>query len=365
MNERQLLDYIAAIPDADRDAMNCAAARQAQLAKPPGSLGKLEEYAIAMAGVTGQVCPAIKHCGVAVFAADNGVVSEGVSVTPQSVTWQQCVNMARHKTGMSALAQHFGDSVTVYDVGVLRPLPPPAVDCRIRPGSGNIVRERAMTRRETLDAIAVGMEAAKRAKAEGLQALGVGEMGIGNTTTSAAVLSALTGLSVEQVAGRGGGLTDAGFARKKDVIVRALARHKPKADDVLDVLSKVGGLDIAAMCGAFLGCAGEGLCAVADGFISVVAALCAVRLCPRSGHGLFLSHASYEIGYAAASRELGKSPCLALDMRLGEGSGCVLMFRVLQAACAAMSDMATFSEAAIDDGYLNAIRDADAFTVRQ
>ncbi|MBQ7485682.1 MAG: nicotinate-nucleotide--dimethylbenzimidazole phosphoribosyltransferase [Oscillospiraceae bacterium] len=356
MNERELRDYIAVLSPPDRRVMDDARARQARLAKPPGSLGALEDYAVAVAGITGQVCPTLSQCGVAVFAADNGVVAEGVSVTPVSVTWRQCVNMARHKTGMSALAHRFGDSVTVYDVGVERPLPPPAVDVRIRAGTGNIAVEPAMTRSQAVDAIAAGIRAARRAKEEGLQALGIGEMGIGNTTTAAAVLSALTGLPPEAVTGRGGGLTDAGLARKKQVIAGALARHQVKPDDVLDVLHKVGGLDIAAMCGAFLGCCEQRLCAVADGFISVVAALCAARLCPVVSDYLFLSHVSREIGYRAAAQALGKEPCLALGMRLGEGSGCVLMFRVLEAACAAMSDMATFEEAAIDDGYLAPIR---------
>ena len=363
MTERELLEYIAAVPGADRAAMDAAARRQAQLAKPPGSLGRLEEYAVRLAGLTGQTCPKADVCRVAVFAADNGVVAEGVSVTPQSVTLTQSVQMTRYQTGMSAMARRFGDSVAVYDVGINGSAPPPVHPCKVRPGTGNIAVEAAMTRQQAVDAVAVGIAAARQAKADGVQALGVGEMGIGNTTTSAAVLAALTGLPVSAVAGRGGGLTDEGFARKKSVIERALALHRVDGGDVLDVLSKVGGLDLAAMCGAFLGCAREGLAAVADGYISVVAALCAARLCPAAKSAMFLSHASFEVGYAAAARELGLRPCLELDMRLGEGSGCVLMFRVLQAACAAMADMATFSEAAIDDGYLSPIRQGDAFTV--
>ena len=220
-----------------------------------------------------------------------------------------------------------------------------------------------MTEQQTLDALAVGLDLARQAKAEGIDAVGVGEMGIGNTTTSAAVLAALTGASVEEVTGRGGGLTDRGFATKKHVLRQALALHRPDAGDPIGVLAAVGGLDLAAMTGLFLGCAHEGLAAAVDGYISIVAALCAVRLCPRVRDVLFLSHASYEIGYRLAARELGLEPCLLLGMRLGEGSGCPLLFRVMQGACAVLNHMATFPEAAIEDGYLAPIREGDAFTV--
>ena len=360
MLEQQLMEYIAAVPDLDRAAMAQAARRQAELAKPPGSLGKLEEYAVRLAGLTGQVCPTADVCRVAVFAADNGVVAEGVSITPPGVTLRQSAQMTRRKTGMSAMADFFGDSVVVYDVGIAGRTPPAVVDCKLRHGTGNIAVEPAVTRREAIEAVGVGLEAARQAKRDGVQALGIGEMGIGNTTTSAAVLAALTGRAAFEVTGRGAGLTDAAFAKKKEVVARALARHKPEKTDVLDVLCKVGGLDIAAMCGAYIGCAGERIAAVADGYISAVAALCAVRLCPRVQGALFLSHASCEPGYAVAAQELGQEPCLALNMRLGEGSGCVLLFRVLQAACAAMSGMATFAQAAIDEGYLAPLRGADA-----
>ena len=364
MTEQELQAYIAAIRPADEAAMTAARRRQAELAKPPGSLGKLEDMAVRMAGVTGQVCPEVKKCRVAVFAADNGVVAGGVSCAPQSVTVQQAVNMTRRKTGMSALAQTFGDDVTVYDVGIAVDVPCPAVvNRKVRYGTANMAAEPAMTRAEALQALAVGMEAAAQAKADGISVLGIGEMGIGNTTTSAAVLAALTGASVEEVTGRGGGLTDRGFETKKRVLRQALALHHPDPGDPVAVLAAVGGLDLAAMTGLFLGCAHEGLAAAVDGYISIVAALCAVRLCPRVRDALFLSHASYEIGYRLAARELGLEPCLLLGMRLGEGSGCPLLFRVMQGACAVLNHMATFPEAAIEDGYLTPIRQGDAFTV--
>ena len=364
MTESELKNYIQAIRPADRDAMAAARQRQAQLAKPPGSLGALEDISVRLSGITGRLCPEMNKCRVAVFAADNGVVDEGVSCAPRSVTLQQAVNMIRRKTGMSAMAASFGDDVAVVDVGIAALVPPVGIlDRKVRPGTGNIAVEDAMTRQEVLAALAAGMEQSAIAKADGITALGIGEMGIGNTSTSAAVLSTLTGADIESVTGRGGGLTDVGFAPKKDVLRRALERRTIDKSDVLEVLCAVGGLDIAAMTGAFLGCAHERIPAAVDGFISVVAALCAVRLCPAADDFLFLSHDSYEVGYRLAARELGREPCLHLGMRLGEGSGCPLLFRVLEAACGVMSGMATFAEAAIQDDYLDEIRAGDGFTV--
>lgn len=364
MTRQELTAYIESILPADREAMDAARRRQAELAKPPGSLGALEDMSVRLAGVLRTARPEVRRCRVTVLAADNGVVAEGVSCAPQSVTVQQAVNMTRHKTGMSALAAYFGDDVQVVDVGIRTPVPCPQVlDRKIRFSTGDIAVEPAMTEQQTLDALAVGLDLARQAKAEGIDAVGVGEMGIGNTTTSAAVLAALTGASVEEVTGRGGGLTDRGFATKKHVLRQALALHRPDAGDPIGVLAAVGGLDLAAMTGLFLGCAHEGLAAAVDGYISIVAALCAVRLCPRVRNVLFLSHASYEIGYRLAARELGLEPCLLLGMRLGEGSGCPLLFRVMQGACAVLNHMATFPEAAIEDGYLAPIREGDAFTV--
>lgn len=364
MTRQELTAYIESILPADREAMDAARRRQAELAKPPGSLGALEDMSVRLAGVLRTARPEVRRCRVTVLAADNGVVAEGVSCAPQSVTVQQAVNMTQHKTGMSALAAYFGDDVQVVDVGIRTPVPCPQVlDRKIRFSTGDIAVEPAMTEQQTLDALAVGLDLARQAKAEGIDAVGVGEMGIGNTTTSAAVLAALTGASVEEVTGRGGGLTDRGFATKKHVLRQALALHRPDAGDPIGVLAAVGGLDIAAMTGLFLGCAHEGLAAAVDGYISIVAALCAVRLCPRVRDVLFLSHASYEIGYRLAARELGLEPCLLLGMRLGEGSGCPLLFRVMQGACAVLNHMATFPEAAIEDGYLAPIREGDAFTV--
>lgn len=359
--EEKLNKLLSAVSPLDESAMEKARERQAQLAKPPGSLGRLEDLSVQLAGITGRVHNKMEKTHLLVFAADNGVVAEGVSSAPQSVTLMQTVNLTRAKTGASVLARHFGSGITVCDVGVNADIREKAVlNRKIAYGTQNIARGPAMTRQQAVTAILTGAKLAADTDAD---ALGVGEMGIGNTTTSAAVLAALTGASVEEVTGRGGGLTDRGFETKKRVLRQALALHHPDPGDPVAVLAAVGGLDIAAMTGLFLGCAHEGLAAAVDGYISIVAALCAVRLCPRVRDVLFLSHASYEIGYRLAARELGLEPCLLLGMRLGEGSGCPLLFRVMQGACAVLNHMATFPEAAIEDGYLAPIRQGDAFTV--
>ena len=354
---------IQSIKPLSKQAMEEAKRHQAALAKPPESLGRLEELSIQLAGITGKVHNSMDKTHLLVFAADNGVVEEGVSSAPQSVTLMQTINLTRAKTGASVLCKHVGAGITVCDVGVNAVITEPKVlNKKIAFGTRNIAKGPAMTREQALQAILTGAELAMSTEAD---AMGVGEMGIGNTTTSSAVLAVLLGVSVETVTGRGGGLTDEGFDRKKQVLRRALALHRPDKNDVLDVLHKVGGLDIAAMTGAFLGCAHEGIAAAVDGYISVVAALCAVHLCPAAADYLFLSHQSYELGYARAAQALGLTPCLALDMRLGEGSGCPLLFRVLEGACGVMTNMATFAEAAIQDDYLEPIRSGDSFTVEK
>lgn len=345
-------------------AMSKAEQRQAQLAKPPGSLGRLEDISIRLAGITGKTCSEIRNRRILVFCADNGVVEEGVSSAPQSVTAAQAVNMTKHLTGMSSMAKYFHCALTVIDVGIACSYDcPKIVNRRIARGTKNLAREPAMTRTQTLQAIETGAETAADAVYTGADILGVGEMGIGNTTTSSAVLSVLTGLPAEDVTGRGGGVTDAAFLKKKQVIRHAIALHQPNVKDPIDVLSKVGGLDIAAMCGAFLGAAASEVPVVVDGFISIVAALCAARLSPHAAEYLFPSHCSYEIGYLAAAKELGLEPWLNLGMRLGEGSGCPLAFEVIAAACAVMNGMATFEGASINDGYLDEIREKDSFTI--
>ena len=345
----------------DQAAMTAARERQAQLAKPPGSLGRLEDLSVQLAGITGKVHNKIEKKHLLVFAADNGVVSEGVSSAPQSVTLQQTVNLTRHKTGASALCKHFGCAITVCDVGVNADVTEPKVlNKKIAYGTQNMAKGPAMTREQAIQAITTGRELAKATDAD---VMGIGEMGIGNTTTSSAVLAVLLGVEVETVTGRGGGVTDAAFDKKKQVIKAAIANNAPDKNDVIDVLAKVGGFDIAAMCGAFLGCAEKRCPVVIDGFISAVAALCAYKLCPDAAAYFIPSHASYEIGCKLAMDAMGLEPIFLLGMRLGEGSGCPLAFEVLGAACAVLNDMATFDQAGIDDGYLDEIREGDKFTV--
>ena len=231
---------------------------------------------------------------------------------------------------------------------------------KIAYGTQNIASDPAMTRQQAVTAILTGAKLAAETDAD---ALGVGEMGIGNTTTSSAVLAVLLSAEVETVTGRGGGVTDESFLRKKAIIRQAIEVNRPDRDDPVDVLAKVGGFDLAAMCGAFLGAAATRRPVVIDGFISAVAALCAVRLCPRVRDYLVPSHASFEIGCRLAMEAMSLEPLFLLGMRLGEGSGCPLAFQVLSAACAVMNDMATFDQAGIDDGYLDEIRQGDQFTV--
>ena len=358
--QKELDAFVRAVAPLDRGAMTAAEEYQARLAKPPGSLGRLEELSIQLAGITGRVHNALNKKQLLVFAADNGVVAEGVSSAPQSVTKQQTINLTRGKTGAAVLAKHFGCGLTVCDVGVNADIYESAVlNRKIAYGTQNICTGPAMTREQTLQAILTGAEIARTVDAD---VIGVGEMGIGNTTTSSAVLAVLLGADVEAVTGRGGGITEESFRKKKAVIRTAIEVNRPDRDDVVGVLSKVGGFDLAAMCGAFLGAAAARRPAVIDGLISAAAALCAVRLCPNVRGYLVPSHASFEIGYRLAMEAMDLRPLFDLGMRLGEGSGCPLAFQVLDAACAVINDMATFDEAGINDDYLDEIRRGDQFT---
>lgn len=358
--QKELDALVRAVAPLDRSAMTAAEEYQARLAKPPGSLGRLEEISIQLAGITGRVHNALNKKQLLVFAADNGVVAGGVSSAPQSVTKQQTINLMRGKTGAAVLAKHFGCGLTVCDVGVNADFYESTVlNRKIAYGTQNICTGPAMTREQTLQAILTGAEIARTVDAD---VIGVGEMGIGNTTTSSAVLAVLLGTDVEAVTGRGGGITEESFRKKKAVIRTAIEVNRPDRDDVVGVLSKVGGFDLAAMCGAFLGAAAARRPAVIDGLISAAAALCAVRLCPNVRGYLVPSHASFEIGYRLAMEAMDLRPLFDLGMRLGEGSGCPLAFQVLDAACAVINDMATFDEAGINDDYLDEIRRGDQFT---
>lgn len=346
-----------AIRPPDAAAMDAARARQDRLAKPPHSLGALEDISVKLAGITGQMFNPMERRRVLIFASDNGIAREGVASAPQSVTLSQTVNFTRGLTGAAVLAKHFRAELDVIDVGIDADFTPPGVrDCKIARGTRDFAIEPAMTREEYLRAMRVGTEAARRAKDDGMDVIGIGEMGIGNTTTSAAVLSALLQLPARETVSRGAGINDEAYRRKIRLIDEALASYSPDPSDPIDVITKVGGFDIAAMCGAFLGAAEVRLPAVIDGFISAVAALCAHRLNPLCADYMFPSHASREKGFHLAMDALGLKPMLNLDMRLGEGSGCPIAFEIMAAAESVIQNMGTFEEAAIDDGYLAEIR---------
>jgi len=371
MTEQELWETIGRIEGPDQEAMEQAGKRQASLAKPPGSLGLLEEISVRLAGITGNVKNQIGKSCVLIMCADNGVVSEGVSSAPQSVTLAQAMNFTRRLTGVGALAEGFGSELLIVDVGMNGAVPEglsakvpfsdthKIINRRIANGTGNLAVESAMTREEALSAVGTGVEMARAIKEQGFSIFGVGEMGIGNTTTSAALLSALTGAPAEETVGKGGGITDRSFARKKEIVGQAVGRCEGK--DVLGTLAETGGLDLAAMAGAFIGAAVYKLPAVIDGYVSVTAALAAARLAPGAEAYWFPSHKSFERGYQTAARALGMEPYLALQMRLGEGSGCPLAFQIIEGACHVMNRMATFEEAQINDGYLEEIRKGDCF----
>lgn len=353
-----LAETIASVSPLNAAAMSEAASYQSSLAMPPESMGELLAIGRRLSGITGKLHNSLPKKRIIVLCADNGIAEEGVSSAPQSVTLAQAVNMTKGLTGMSALAKHFGNEVQVVDVGIKYDYDcPQIINKKVRAGTNSFLHGEAMTRDEALRAIETGIELAQNAKADGVSVLGVGEMGIGNTTTSTAVLSVLTGLSPEKITGRGGCITDEMLAHKKEVIKKGIALNKPKKNDVIDVLQKVGGLDLAAMCGVFLGSAAEKLPVVIDGYISIVAALCAARLCPLSSGYFFPSHLSEEAGYKFAMTELSLVPYLNLRMRLGEGSGCPIAFEIMDAACVIMNEMATFQQAKINDDYLDEVRE--------
>lgn len=365
MFEQDLKLVLNSIKPTDGRAYEKAVARLDMLAKPPGSLGGLEAIAARLAAITGKSDNDLDKRCVLVFASDNGVVEEGVASAPQAVTAIQTINILNGVTGVAVLAKQFNSDLTVIDVGINADIQhPELINKKIRKSAYNIAKQAAMSREEALKAILVGIDAVRNASEKGFKVIGIGEMGIGNTTTSSAVLSALLELSDSEIAsvtGRGAGLTDEAYHKKTAVITSALKVNRPDKDDPVDVISKVGGFDIAAMTGAFIGAAYYRIPVVIDGFISVVAALCAVRLNPLVREYLFASHHSFERGYRMAIEELGMKACLNLDMRLGEGSGCPLMFGIMDGACAIIKHMATFDEAAIDMEYLENIKTPNAF----
>ena len=348
---------INSIKPAYGDSVSQARERLDILAKPIGSLGKLEDIAAKLAGITGKVHNKINKKGVIVMCADNGVVDEGVSAAPQSITALLTENMAKGIMGVCVLSGQAGADVKVVDIGVNAKFNnPKIIDRKIAFGTHNISKEPAMTRIDAIKAIEIGIEIVDKLVEEGYDLLGTGELGIGNTTTSAAVLSALSGLSPDITVGMGVGLTKEQFENKKRVVSRALEVNMPDKNDVLDVIAKVGGLDIAGLCGCFLGAAKNRIPIVIDGYISSAAALCAYKLNPLLHDFMFPSHLSAEQGASYMMKELGLEPLLDLKMRLGEGSGCPFAFYIIESALAIINHMGTFDDAMINNDFLVDIR---------
>ncbi len=336
---------IEAIGPLDSRAMDNARERLNNLLKPPGSLGRLEDIAVQLAGISGAVGRRVNKKAIVVMCADNGVTEEGISSFPNEVSSLVAGTMVQGLSGVSVLSRHAGAVLYVVDIGLKNDMDDPLIiDRKIRRMTSNMARGPAMTRAEAVQAIETGIEMAALAVREGADLLGTGEIGIGNTTTSSALLHVLTGAGLDEVVGRGAGLTDEGLRHKKEVIRMAVERNRPDPDDAIDALAKVGGFDIAGLAGCYLGAASARVPIVIDGFISGAAAVAAIKIHPGARDFMFSSHASAEPGTSAVSGALGLYPMLALDMRLGEGTGCALAFHIIEAAVKIVSEMGTFKD---------------------
>ena len=333
----------------DREVERMAWERQDNLTKPPRSLGRLEELSVLLASMQGTLRPRTGRKAVFVMAGDHGVAEEGVSKYPQEVTAQMVLNFLRGGAAINAISRSVGARVIVVDIGVKADLPEHTglVSKKVRKGTGNIAKGPAMTREEAERALDIGVELALSEVDKGLDIVATGDMGIANTTPSAAVICALTGARPEDVVGRGTGIDDTTLARKIEVVRRALDVNRPNPSDPLDVLHKVGGLEIAGLAGIVLGCASRRVPVVLAGFISTAAGLVACAIEPRAGDYLFAGHLSAEKGHRIALDKLGLEPILNLGMRLGEGTGAVLAMAVLDAAASVLNEMATFEEAGV------------------
>lgn len=346
MNIEQLIKNIGPL---DSDAMQKAAARLDSLTKPIGSLGVLEDLAIQLAGITGDVMPKVENKMVIVMAGDHGVVEEGVSAAPQLVTSQMVYNFLNGGAGINVLSRCADAQVKVVDVGVADPTLVNAnlISRKVRLGTANMAKGPAMSREEALQAIQVGVEVAVGEIDQGINLLATGEMGIGNTTPSSAILGVYSNATLSSIVGRGVGLNDEGLLNKIRVIETAIMVNKPDPADPIDVLSKVGGLEIAGMTGLFLGAAARKVPIVIDGFISGAAALIAYKLAPQVKDYMIASHLSEEPGHKLVLEAIGLEPMLRMRLRLGEGTGAALAFNIIEAATRIMSEMATFEEAGV------------------
>jgi nicotinate-nucleotide--dimethylbenzimidazole phosphoribosyltransferase len=320
--------------------------------KPRRSLGRLEDLACRVAAIRAVADPpAPRRKAIVVACADHGVSAEGVSAYPRQVTAQMVLNFARGGAAINVLARHAGAEVIVLDMGVAEPLPEaPGVRVhRLGAGTASFTRGPAMTEAQAIAALEVGIGVARELVAGGIELLGTGDMGIGNTTASSALTAVLLDADPADVTGRGTGIDDTGLARKVDAIRRGIACNRPNRDDALDVLAKLGGFEIGALAGVVLGGAAARVPVVIDGFIAGVAALVAARLAPAAAAYLIASHCSVEIGHARILAALGLRPLLELDLRLGEGTGAALAMPLVDAALRVLHEMATFTDAGVTD----------------
>ena len=346
-----LESIIEKIQGLDEAAMASARARQDTLTKPPGSLGRLEELSVQLAGITGKEIPSIKDKVIITMAGDHGVVAEGVSAFPQEVTPQMVLNFLQGGAAINVLARHVGARITIVDMGVAADMQPhpSLVVKKIAHGTANMTQGPAMTREQAEQAILAGVEVVEAEIKKGLDIVGTGDMGIGNTTPSAAIAAALTGIEPAKLAGRGTGVDDAGLKRKIDAIQRALSVNQPDPKDGLDVLAKVGGFEIGGLAGVILGAVAHRKPVMVDGFISTAAAMIAVAIAPAVRPYLISAHRSQEYGHSQMVAWLGLRPLVDLDFRLGEGTGAALGISFADAACKILAEMATFAEAGVSD----------------
>lgn len=339
---------ISLVSELDEKAMREAQSRQDRLTKPRGSLGVLEEISVRLAGIFGDPRPLPGRKAVIVMAADHGVTEEGVSLYPPEVTAQMVLNFLSGGAAINVLSRHAGAEVRVVDIGVKSAVEGPGlVSRKVRPGTSNMAKGPAMSREEAVAALEVGIEVAEAEISGGVRFLAVGDMGIGNTTAASAVTACMSGVDPREVTGRGTGIDDAALERKVEVVRRALQINDPDPSDPLDVLSKVGGLEIAGIAGVMLAAAAARCPVLVDGFISGAGALIAAGLQPRAAHFMIASHLSVEKGHAVILEKLGLHPVIRANMRLGEGTGAVLAFPIVDAALKILSEMATFEEAGV------------------
>jgi nicotinate-nucleotide--dimethylbenzimidazole phosphoribosyltransferase len=342
---------LGAIVPLDEAAMAAARARQDTLTKPLGSLGRLENISVLLAGIFGEPMPRIRRKSVILAAGDHGVVAEGVSPYPQEVTPQMVYNFLRGGAAINVLARHAGADILILDAGVAADLEPHPLlrSAKIGRGTANIAIGPAMTRQQAIQCIETGIEAAREQIAEGADLIACGDMGIGNTTPSSAITAVITGADPAVTTGRGAGLDDPGLSHKIEVVRRAIQVNRPDSRDGLDVLAKVGGFEIGVLAGAMLGTAASHRPVVVDGFISGAAALIAWTVSPLARHYFIASHQSVEPGHRVGLTAMGLSPLLDLEMRLGEGTGAALAIHIIEAASRCLVEMATFAEAGVSE----------------